>query len=91
MFDLLIYYIGIVRDQGGMTSFWRGNLTNIYRVIPTNWAKFASFIYFKAEFFPKGLSAYRKTDLLIRHFLCGMSCSFFIHLLGFPFDAVRIR
>jgi len=37
----------IPKDQGGVTAFWRGNLTNCARVVPTYALRFALFDVFQ--------------------------------------------
>ncbi|EAS00401.1 carrier protein (macronuclear) [Tetrahymena thermophila SB210] len=92
--DRYTSYLSAIRriySEQGFLSFWRGNGTNIYRVIPTNMIKFATFIHFKEEIFPKGEYRYSGLDLISRHFLCGMSSVFFIQMFCYPYDVIRTR
>lgn len=39
-----------IHNEQGLLSFWRGNITNIYRILPTCAIKFSAFSYFADRF-----------------------------------------
>ncbi|EGR32799.1 solute carrier family protein, putative [Ichthyophthirius multifiliis] len=80
----------IYKEQG-LASFWRGNLTNIYRVIPQNFLKFAAYNHFKDVFLSQKDKQYYGYDLLLRNLLLGVCSVFFIQLAIYPFETVRMR
>jgi len=77
--------IGIYKD-GGLLSFWRGNLVNVIKNIPESAIMFASFELFKVMFC-EDLKNPRKHE----YFIAGSLSGFFTRSCVYPLDITKTR
>jgi solute carrier family 25 (mitochondrial adenine nucleotide translocator), member 4/5/6/31 len=61
-------FIGVLKEEG-ILSFWRGNLTNILRYIPTQSINFSLNDLFKVYFIKD--EKYSKIEYFLRSSFCG--------------------
>jgi len=78
-----------IPQEQGLSSFWRGNLTNCSRVVPTYALRFTFFDHFR-EFVSKGCDP-TKSLPLSRQMAAGALSGTVTMLCTFPLDLLRTR
>jgi len=87
IFDALVR----VASEQGFFAFWRGNGTNILRIIPNSAIRFSSYEYFNKIFLPRGNNSYNNMDRGVRKIGAASLSGLLTIAFTYPLDLVRTR
>lgn len=85
----------VAREEGGIRNLWRGNMTNVLRVMPYSAIQFASYDYLKARLLAFSISTHPNSQKArlntFERLGCGAGAAVIATAFTYPLDNIRLR